>query len=125
MSTLSEDRDEIRQLLARYNHLIDSHDEEGWPALFTDDAVFDPGGDPLVGEEALRKFAASVPPGLRHVVVNEVIDIEGDEAHARAYLLLFAGTPRALAMMGTYEDTLRRTEGGWRFTRRVFRADSD
>jgi uncharacterized protein (TIGR02246 family) len=125
MSTLSEARGDIRQLLARYNHLMDSHDDEGWAALFTEDAVFDAGGGPVVGREALRKFAASVPAGLRHVVVNEVIDIEGDEAHARANLLLFAGTPRALAMMGTYDDTLRRTDGGWRFARRVFRADSD
>lgn len=77
----------------------------------------------MVGREALRKFAASVPPGLRHVVVNEVVELDGDQAHSRAYLLLFAGTPPALAMTGTYEDTLRRTPDGWRFARRVFRAD--
>ena len=124
MTTVTQDRDEIRQLLRRYNHLIDSHDEEGWPALFTEDGVFDTSGEVLVGTEALQKFVASVPPGLRHVVVNEVIDIDGDEAHVRAYLLLFAGTPRALAMMGTYEDVVRRTDSGWRFARRVFRADN-
>jgi ketosteroid isomerase-like protein len=125
VSTPTEDRDNIRQLLAQYNHLIDSHDDEGWAGLFTEDAVFDIGGEPLVGREALRKFAASVPAGLRHVVVNEVIDVGGDEAHAQAYLLLFAGSPRALAMLGTYEDTLRRTPDGWRFSRRVFRPDND
>jgi hypothetical protein len=125
MSTATEDRDNIRQLLARYNHFIDSHDDEGWAGLFTADGVFDTGGEPFVGREALRKFAASVPAGLRHVVVNEVIDVGGDEANALAYLLLFAGTPRALAMCGTYEDTLRRTPDGWRFSRRVFRADTD
>ena len=70
MTTLLEDRDEIRQLLAKYNHAIDSGDDEGWANLFTEDAVFSGGTpEPLTGREALRKFAASLPPGaLRHIV---------------------------------------------------------
>src|ERR1700738_2876490 len=98
MNTLTEDQQEIRQLLARYCHAIDGHDDEGWAGLFTEDGSFDIGGEPLVGHEALRKCAAAVPPGLRHVVANEVIEVEGDVAHARCYLLLFSGSPRAVGM---------------------------
>ena len=37
MNTLTEDQQEIRQLLARYCHAIDGHDDEGWAGLFTED----------------------------------------------------------------------------------------
>ena len=123
MTTRAEDRDDIRQLLAEYNHAIDHADDERWAALFTEEGTFDMGRDPVVGREGLRKFAASMPPGMRHVVANEVIDVDGDDAQVRAYVMLYGGSPPSLAMMGEYEDTLRRTADGWRFARRVFRAD--
>jgi ketosteroid isomerase-like protein len=123
MTSTADDLDAIRRLLAEYCHAIDGGDSEGWAGLFTEDGVFDLGGSALVGREALAKFAASVPPGGRHVVVNELIDIDGDEASVRAYLFLFAGSPAAVATRGTYDDKLQRGPDGWRFARRAFTPD--
>ena len=81
MPTLSEDRDAIRDLYARYCLYIDTGAADEWAATFTVDAEFLAGGDPLVGREALRAFASSLPTGtLHHMVLNETIDIEGDAA---------------------------------------------
>ena len=83
MPTATEDRDEILQLLYRYNHAIDNGDAEGWADTFTPDAVFDAAGNLMSGREALVAFAASVH-GARHVVANPVVDIAGDTATVRA-----------------------------------------
>jgi uncharacterized protein (TIGR02246 family) len=123
-ATASEDREEIRELLARYNHAVDSHQVEEWAGLFTDDGVFDSGGRTLKGADELRSFAESVPVGLRHVVANEIIDLDGDQATVRAYLFILAGKPAAIATTGVYEDEVRRVDGRWRFARRTFTPDA-
>ena len=120
MPSITEDRDEILQLLYRYNHAIDSGDAEGWADTFTPDAVFDAAGRVMSGREELVTFAASVH-GSRHVVANPVIDVAGDTATVRAYILLAHGTPVSVA--GTYADELVRTHDGWRFAKRVFTPD--
>lgn len=119
-----QDREEIRALLARYNHAIDAHRSEEWVGLFTDDGVFDSGGRVLQGAAQLRAFADSVPPGLRHVVANELVDVRGDEATVSAYLFILAGTPRSVVTVGVYDDEVRRVDGRWRFARRTFTPDA-
>ena len=74
-------------------------------------------GNLMSGREALVAFAASVH-GARHVVANPVVDIAGDTATVRAYILLSHGEP--LSVVGTYEDDVVRTDDGWRFAKRVF-----
>ena len=120
MHSLTEDRDEILQLLYRYNHAIDSGDAEGWADTFTEDGSLDAAGQLISGREGLVEFASSVR-GLRHLVANPVVDISGDAATVRAYLLVFMGT--APAMIGTYEDEVVRTPAGWRFAKRQFTVD--
>ncbi len=116
MPSITEDRDEILQLMYRYNHLIDSGDAAGWAGTFTPDGVFDVAGQVRSGRDELTAFAASVH-GLRHTVANPVIDITGDAASVRAYFVVFQGT--ALTATGTYSDELVRTPAGWRFAKRV------
>lgn len=120
MPSTVEDRDEILQLLYRYNHAIDGGDAEGWADTFTNDAVFDTGAQVLSGRDALVAFASGVR-GRRHVVANPVVELAGDTATVRAYLFLYSGT--TLAVAGSYEDELARTHAGWRFSKRVFRPD--
>jgi hypothetical protein len=117
-----EDRDEIRQLLARYVHAIDAGKGDDWAATFTDDGVFDMGGRSVEGAVALRAFAEG-RGGARHVVANEVIDVDGDEARVQAYVFVFAGTPPTGTVSGSYDDSLRRVDGRWRFARRAFTPD--
>ena len=120
MPTTAEDRDEILQLLYRYNHAVDAGDAEGWADTFAEDGVFDAMGQVLTGRDALVGFASSVQ-GMRHVILNPLVEIAGDTAHVRAYLVLLTGG--SIAMTGAYEDDLVRTPGGWRFAKRVFSAD--
>lgn len=57
----------------------------------------------------------------RHLAFNEVIDIDGDRASARNYLLVLRmtdGKP-SVSLTGYYEDELVRTPEGWRFASRL------
>ena len=80
MPTLTEDRDAIRDLMARYALYIDAGRVDEWLALFAEDGTFDTGlGDPLVGHAALRTFAESMTPGtLHHMFMDHVIDVDGN-----------------------------------------------
>ena|SRR5579863_1714748 len=120
MESTAEARDEILQLLYRYNHAIDSGDAEGWAAMFTADGAFEVAGQAMSGREALVGFASSVH-GLRHVVANPVIEVAGDTATVRAYLVVFQGT--TTSVVGSYEDELVRGSEGWRFAKRSFTPD--
>jgi hypothetical protein len=120
MPTVTEDRDDILQLLYRYNHTIDTGDAEGWADTWTEDGVFDAGGSVLRGRAELVGFASGVS-GVRHVVMNPLVEITGDRARVRAYLMLLMGG--AIGMVGVYEDDVVRTSDGWRFAARVFRPD--
>jgi ketosteroid isomerase-like protein len=120
MPTIAEDRDDIAQLMYRYNHLIDSGDAKGWAETFTEDAVFEAAGNVMTGREALTDFASTVH-GIRHVVVNPWIEVEGDSARVRAYIFFLVNG--AVRGSGAYEDQVVRTPEGWRFAKRVFTAD--
>jgi uncharacterized protein (TIGR02246 family) len=125
MASISENRDEIRDLYARYCLYIDTGTPDEWAALFTTDGEFAGVGDPLVGSEALRSFAADTRAGgagMHHVVSNVAVDVEGDEAAGTASVVIFIGG--APAIVGRYQDNLRREDGRWKFARRYFTADA-
>jgi len=122
MPSTTEDRDEILQLLYRYNHAIDSGDAEGWADTWTDDGVFEIGGaQPITGRAGLVEFAKSVS-GLRHMALNPLVEVNGDSARVRAYVVVLQGG--AIAVTGATEDHVVRTPGGWRLARRVFAGDA-
>jgi uncharacterized protein (TIGR02246 family) len=125
MASISEDRDAIRDLYARYCFHIDTGTAEQWAALFTPQGEFGGVGDPVIGTEALTAFASgSLASGMNthHLVTNEVIDVQGDSATGSASLALYmSGSP---ALIGRYQDSLERVDGQWRFASRLFVADS-
>ena len=123
MTTLAEDRDAIRDLYARYCHCVDGGAAEEWAQLFTDDGRFLTGGDPLVGREALRAFAAALPAGtMHHLVTDLAIDVEGDRAACRSSVLVMANG--AIMIAGRSSDELQRVDGSWRIANRDFVADA-
>ena len=85
----------ILRALHRYAHAMDSGDEAAWVDSFTPDAVFDVveavGGRRVHREEGHGDLAAYVagypkPPSFRkHVIVDPVIHVDGDEARVAAY----------------------------------------
>lgn len=114
-----EDRLTIQELLARYNHAIDSGDAEGWAATFAPDGTFESRGATHSGTEALVAFARDFSgrmAGARHWNNNLVIEADGDRATATCYLQLWR--EGQLVSEGRYVDALRKVDGQWRFTSR-------
>jgi uncharacterized protein (TIGR02246 family) len=123
MPTLTEDRDAIRDLFARYCAYVDTGAAEEWAATFTEDGEFRTDRVTLVGRDALRSFAARLPPGgLHHLVMNQAIDVEGDTATCRASVLVTSKS--VIVTTGRSLDELRRVGGSWLIVRRTYSPDA-
>jgi ketosteroid isomerase-like protein len=129
MTTLShlEDKLAIEELIARYNHSIDSFDMTTWLDCWTEDAIFDGIGKYLVGKTAITEFANSYAttygarmPSGRHFTVNIASKINGDVATATSYLQLWSTGEKGakIAFTGVYSDQFRKEQGQWRFSSR-------
>ena len=114
----------IRNLFARYCHLIDDARFAEWASLFTVDGTFrTPLGD-ATGHEALESFITDMlPPERRgrHLCANTMIDVEGDRASAVTDYVFMAPVDGGFAVRGTsrYYDVLVRVEDSWRFAERT------
>ncbi len=120
------------RLQTAYCHVIDHGNAAQVADLFTADGVWAAGKREFTGIDALRKsFQARQDNRARrsrHVCSNALIDVQdADNATGTVYLILFrhddpedARTrPASLPeMVGAYRDTFRRTDSGWRFSRR-------
>ena len=131
MGLSTEDVVTIQGLAARYNHAIDSGDSEGFVAVFTEDGALSAGELQVKGHDALREFAKNFAGSVReprHIANNLVIDGDGDKATLKAYIQMFimSGEPgqQVVATSGKYNDTLVKENGSWKFTQRVFTADT-
>lgn len=121
------DAHQIGQCLLKYPVALDSRDFDLLESLFTPDAridipaagVFDPAGYRAASEAGLGRLDAT-----QHFVGQPVLNIEGDRAWARSYLLAQHAV-NALAPHGTlkigawYNDELRRIDGRWLISART------
>lgn len=133
-SSLS-DRLKIAELLARYARCIDT----GRPRLlsaevFAAEVEVDLGQGVWRGaDEAARRIAATSDrfAGTLHLLGNSLIEVAGEEATSSCCFVAYHWltpadgaapmAPADLVLAGMYEDEHRRTEVGWRITRRRFR----
>jgi uncharacterized protein (TIGR02246 family) len=126
MTTLTEDRASIRDLLARYCHYFDSGNADGVADLFTEDGMFDPGVpgfESVEGREVIRGFVGSMPAGMvHHMTTDDVYDVDGDAATGIASFIVVA--KGAIVTTGRYHDDLVRVDGAWRILRRVAVGDA-
>ncbi len=125
---LLEDREAIRELIARYGPLADAGDCAGAAALWTDDGVYEVGGfGSYTGRAAIQALLEGeshqglIHGGAAHVLSPPVIDLDGDRATARTYSVVFRKSGdnweahRASANMWH----LVRVAGEWKVARRV------
>jgi 3-phenylpropionate/cinnamic acid dioxygenase small subunit len=133
------DRVEITELLYRYAELVDSGDFDGVGRLLAR-ASFGGTNTPSVsGAENIaglfgmttRRFpdtgsdvagpAAPGTPKTRHLVLNAIVEVDGDTAASRSTFLVVQATdsvPFQPIVAGRYYDRFARDTDGWYFTER-------
>jgi hypothetical protein len=125
-----EDIESIKQLKARYCVLCDdNYNPQGIASLFTEDGVWDGGNlGKAEGHGAIVKFFERAPSAFSfaiHHVMNPIIEIDGDSAVGRWYLLQplirkSRAGEEAMWLAGRYEDEYVRVGGEWKFKRLKF-----
>ena len=122
------DEREILRLNARYNWACYERDGDAYADLFVPDGVYESGnsGSRNTGREQLA--AGLVAAGqsawlMGHVTADAVIDIDGDTATQRVFVLLYrrenADGENVFFASGTYHDRLARTAEGWKYVHRT------
>lgn len=122
-----EDRETIRDLIARYGPLADSGDAEAVAALFAEDGVYAVGG---MGEARGRAAIAALisgpvhqslmADGCAHVLSSPAIDLDGDRAVARCHSVVFRYEDGEWAPVRVAANRweLARGSTGWQVNRR-------
>jgi uncharacterized protein (TIGR02246 family) len=124
MDALTEliEREAIRDLLARYAMAFDDRDWAGWEALWTDDVVFVVDGAAIEGLPAVREFMMGCLPQdyvSKHLCGPSVIELGEDGVSARAKTdVVWIAANYNNQIVARYEDTLVKTQAGWRISRR-------
>lgn len=119
-----QDKDEIRELLARYCFHLDAEEFEAMAALFTPDGMWETAFGTGRGRDGIIAQARSIASGPRprrvHLTTNIVIDLDGDSATVRSNWVLFQNTPSgpAIGSGGTYFDHVVKQDGQWLFRHR-------
>ena len=124
------DRLEIQQLMVRYARSIDTQDYALLDTCFVPDAHVDytqsggtKGAYPEVRawlEKALAPFAT-----MMHMVGNTTLELDGDRANSRTYVINPMGFPNPdgsvhmFTVGAHYVDKLVRTDDGWRIAERI------
>lgn len=110
----------IRRRKHEYCLAIDTGRYAEWVAQFTDDGRFVRGSDEAYeGHDELHHFVTEAFDPLfatvAHVVTNPVIDVDGDAATGRWYLLFVYETPDGETgwSHARYEDAYRQVDGEW------------
>jgi 3-phenylpropionate/cinnamic acid dioxygenase small subunit len=126
-----EDREQIRELYARYAYTVDFYHYPEWVRCFTEDGVFEsPIFSEFKGPQGLLKFTAMYKESqggsqVRHVMSNVTFQIAGETATGGCYLSYYhcKDGKVSLAALGRYEDQLRKVNGEWLFVRRKVHLD--
>jgi len=119
-----EDRDALRDLLARYCYLIAAGDVEGVLELFAPDCSVEILGQSYEGFEGLRKlYADSLVVEPKPYVHNHLVENLGDDmARGRSvFEIRQTRDGKSETGGGCYEDIYRKIDGSWKFQSRVFR----
>jgi ketosteroid isomerase-like protein len=116
------DRAQISDLLLSFAHSIDAHDHHRYTANFTEDGVLELPFGRFEGRDAIAAMEQPVAEmATHHISANHMIELDGDTARTRSYLIathIFDRTDLRdhTQAGGWYDCELRRTDAGWRFS---------
>jgi len=128
-STLGEeDVAAIKGMLEPFTAAVMSGDVDSWLAQYTEDIVLmPPHSPPLVGREAVRKWAEALPPVIAFTGTFDEIVGHGDMAIVRGqYQMTFdiPDLPEPFQDTGSYlEIRTRQADGTWLLARDIFNTD--
>lgn len=124
--SLADDKDAIREVMARYCHAMDAGRFHVVAALFTPDGEWTTDYGAATGPAEIEAFLTGlVPrkgegPQRKHYITNIIIQVEGDSADAVSDYLVIRESETGLipVMGGTYKDRFQRRDCGWFFSRK-------
>jgi len=127
----SEDRENIRELLAEYCFLLDEYQLTEFAALFTVDGEWLSRNGDAKGrsdiEVLLRELVPSPTVGnkRKHITANIVVRLAGNMAEVKSNFLVIREslTGPVIAVAGRYEDRVSFSESRWRFRSRRLHHD--
>jgi uncharacterized protein (TIGR02246 family) len=128
MPNALEEKDAIRELLARYCFHLDDGKFAEMAALFTEDGTWHTAFGKATGRAAIAEFAAGlrahrsgVQPRAIHHVTNVVITLDGDSAKVRSNWTTVQNSPDGpkIGSGGAYDDDLAKANGRWFFRYRT------
>jgi hypothetical protein len=141
VSSEAEDRLAILEMQNRYILAMDYFDADAYAAVFTEDGVLDWARGEVIGRPAIREFMATGtydlrklnfqpattedgrewPVAVRHLVTNQVIEINGDSARVISYWMNYsnAADRRKIEWLsyGSWDDEVVKVNGEWLFKR--------
>jgi hypothetical protein len=122
-----EDKEAIRDLLSRYSFAIDLGRIDDFVSLWTDDCIFrtDGGGGltTFSGREEIRSHLerdlsslSSVAGRIQHLLLSNLIEVEGDSARATGFQVVTRNTGSGFEVYRTSYRTFefRRSGRRWR-----------
>ena len=126
MTSAADEKDAIRELMARYCHALDACQFGDVASLFAEDGEWTTTYGSARGRAQIEALLMSVVPGpgegpqRKHYITNILITLSGDRASARSDYLVVRESERGLmpVMGGTYMDTFVKHGGVSLFARK-------
>lgn len=124
---LLEDHAAIHRLINSWGPAVDTGDSEAAASLWADDGVLESDLSYLIGPPAVAAMVkgdghqALIRDGSAHIPAFPIVDVDGDTATAVGYTRVYHRTPTGYEVwrVSANQWELRRTEKGWRMTRRT------
>ena len=125
------DHTAILNIAHQFDFTIDSGDFDAHTALFSDDFSFrsDFGDHDTIDSyrEWVEGFHAQMKEqgGTRHFALNPVVEVTGDSASMKSYLLIVSQGDGSTLGTAVCEDEFEKAGGTWKLRKRTLRADAN
>jgi hypothetical protein len=126
---LLEDQVALYRLISSYGPAVDTGSAEAAGALWDDDGVYEFDTSRLDGPQGIAAMVRGdghqglIRQGCAHILALPVVNVDGDRATAAGYSRVYLHTEQGYEIWRVSANSweFRRTEAGWRVTRRVNR----
>ncbi|MEZ5857267.1 MAG: nuclear transport factor 2 family protein [Hyphomicrobiaceae bacterium] len=126
MTSTADEKDAIREQMARYCHHLDACRFDLVAGLFAVDGEWTTDYGAARGREEIEALLTSVVPRpgegpqRKHYITNILIELDGETAKVRSDYLVVRESQSGLmpVMGGTYRDTFVKCDGMWLFARK-------